>query len=157
MTRLFKALPAEQARQTEILIIDDNSGDNTSEEIDKLKEQGYNVHLHVRTLERGLSSAVLHGFTMAHGTKLLVMDADMQHPPETVPALLDALGNGGDVQADGPLFALGTRYGKGVEMDKDWPIYRRIISWGARMLSRPLTNAEDPMGGFFALKKELVR
>ena len=133
-----------------MLIVDDNSQDNTAEEIERLKENGYNVHLHVRTLERGLSSAVLYGFSKSQGQKLLVMDADLQHPPESVPLLLDALSD------ESQHFALGSRYGKGVSMDKDWPVYRRIISWGARVLSRTLTNAQDPMGGFFALKKDLV-
>jgi hypothetical protein len=54
-------------------------------------------------------------------------------------------------------FALGTRYGPGVEMDKNWPLYRRIISWGARSLARPLTSASDPMTGFFGIRKDLVR
>lgn len=155
--------------------MDDNSADATSEVIESLRGEGYNVNLHVRLTERGLSSAVLHGFSLARGSKLLVMDADLQHPPESVPLLLDALVDSepdtpaasttsrSDSTSEapsaptGPRFALGTRYGKGVEMDKDWPVYRRIISWGARMLSRPLTNAQDPMGGFFALTKDLVR
>ncbi|KAJ7660313.1 hypothetical protein DFH06DRAFT_1472367 [Mycena polygramma] len=50
--------------------------------------------------------------------------------------------------------ALGTRYGPGVSMDARWPLYRRLISWGARMLARPLTSASDPMTGFFALRRE---
>ena len=53
-------------------------------------------------------------------------------------------------------FALGTRYGKGVEMDKDWPLYRRVISSGARLLALPLTTASDPMSGFFGIRKEAV-
>lgn len=100
---------------------------------------------------------MLHGFTLAQGKKLLVMDADLQHPPESVPAFLDALEELPNTPAEKiPKFALGTRYAKGFEMDKDWPFYRRVISWGARILSRPLTNAQDPMGGFFALRKDLV-
>ena len=128
------------------------------------------MHLHVRKTERGLSSAVLHGFTLAQGKKLLVMDADLQHPPESVLSFLEALdepslpidtiSNEGTTKSIAeemkPKFALGTRYAKGYEMDKDWPFYRRVISWGARLLSRPLTNAQDPMGGFFALRKDLV-
>ncbi|KAJ7660320.1 hypothetical protein DFH06DRAFT_1472370 [Mycena polygramma] len=39
-------------------------------------------------------------------------------------------------------------------MDARWPPYRRLISWGARMLARPLTSASDPMTGFFALRKD---
>ena len=53
-------------------------------------------------------------------------------------------------------FALGTRYAKGVEIDEGWPLYRRVISSGARMLALPLTSASDPMSGFFGIRKETV-
>ena len=54
-------------------------------------------------------------------------------------------------------FALGTRYAKGVEIDEGWPLYRRVISSGARMLALPLTSASDPMSGFFGIRREQVR
>lgn len=53
-------------------------------------------------------------------------------------------------------FCLGTRYAAGVEMDKNWPLYRRVLSSGARMLALPLTAASDPMSGFFGIRKESV-
>ena len=74
----------------------------------------------------------------------------MQHPPEYVPTMLASM-------SPSSTFVLGTRYGKGVEMDKDWPLHRRIISSGARILALPLTTASDPMSGFFGIRKEAVR
>ena len=50
-------------------------------------------------------------------------------------------------------FALGTRYGEGFAVDKDWPWYRIIISKGGRLLARPLTPLSDPMSGFFGITK----
>ena len=78
---------------------------------------------------------------------MICMDADLQHPPEAVPGLVQAMGGG-------KTFVLGTRYGAGVSMDKDWPLHRRIISSGARLLARPLTSASDPMSGFFGITKQ---
>ncbi|GAA5930862.1 hypothetical protein JCM3775_000737 [Rhodotorula graminis] len=133
---------------TEVLVVDDNSRDGTVQEVERLRrDEGFNVELLVRTDENGLSSAVLRGFERARGNKMLVMDADLQHPPAAVQPLLDAL------STSSPL-ALGTRYGQGVSMSKGWPLHRRIISWGARVLARPLTSASDPMTGFFAITKE---
>eukprot|EP00658_Telonema_sp_P-2_P029308 TRINITY_DN22307_c0_g1_i4.p1 TRINITY_DN22307_c0_g1~~TRINITY_DN22307_c0_g1_i4.p1 ORF type:complete len:265 (+),score=61.72 TRINITY_DN22307_c0_g1_i4:41-835(+) len=134
----------------EIIIVDDNSRDGSVEVIDKLRKEGYNVTSIVRTTERGLSSAVLHGFKVANGQYLLCMDADLQHPPEAVPSLLRCFDN------TNTEFVLGTRYGKGVEIDKDWPVHRRVISWGARILARPLTSLSDPMSGFFGLRKDVL-
>ncbi|GAA5987782.1 hypothetical protein JCM10908_007214 [Rhodotorula pacifica] len=133
---------------TEIIIVDDNSRDGTVEEVKRLRrDEGYHVEVLVRTDEKGLSSAVLRGFERARGQKMIVMDADLQHPPEAVQPLFDAL------TPETPL-ALGTRYGEGVSMSKNWPLHRRVISWGARTLARPLTSASDPMTGFFGLTKD---
>jgi len=37
-----------------------------------------------------------------------------------------------------------------------WPVHRRVISTGARLLARPLTSASDPMSGFFGIHKKYV-
>lgn len=147
--RLFDALSASPIGPTEVVVVDDNSRDGSEETVAALAAEGYAVRIIVRTAERGLSSAVVRGFREARGQKLLCMDADLQHPPEAVPQLLAAL-------SDSRPFVLGTRYGPGVEMDKDWPLHRRIISSGARMLALPLTTASDPMSGFFGITKQKV-
>ncbi|PWN53584.1 putative dolichyl-phosphate beta-D-mannosyltransferase [Violaceomyces palustris] len=148
VTRLFAALDHHPNLKAEVIIVDDNSRDGSVETVEQLQSQyGYNVRIIVRTTERGLSSAVVRGFQEARGYQMLCMDADLQHPPESVPSLLNAFGNRKE-------FVLGTRYGEGVSMDKDWPLHRQIISAGARMLARPLTSASDPMSGFFGITKD---
>lgn len=147
-TRLFAALGNEGSNITELIFVDDNSQDGSVEEVEALEKQGYNVRIIVRTDERGLSSAVLKGFHEAKGEYLVCMDADLQHPPESVPSLLDSLRS--------HPFVLGTRYAPGVGIDKDWPLHRRVISSTARMMARPLTTASDPMSGFFGLQKKYL-
>lgn len=150
--RVFAACDANGFKgKLELIIVDDNSRDGSVETVDKLKKAGYNVRILVRTKERGLSSAVIHGFNNAEGNAILVMDADLQHPPESVPQLLKAL------DKPGVEYVLGTRYGAGVAIDKDWPVHRRIISWGARLLARPLTPLSDPMSGFFGLRRDVFQ
>jgi dolichol-phosphate mannosyltransferase len=61
----------------------------------------------------------------------------IEHPPEKVPELIRAL--------ESSAFVIGTRYAGGDAIDKDWPLYRRVISSGARLLARPLTPLSDPM------------
>ncbi|SNX84561.1 probable dolichyl-phosphate beta-D-mannosyltransferase [Melanopsichium pennsylvanicum] len=152
VTRLFNAFRSHPSfstefRDVEIIIVDDNSNDGSVETVSKLESEGYNVRIVVRTSERGLSSAVVRGFREAKGERMICMDADLQHPPESVPALLLSI-------TEKTPFVLGTRYGQGVSMDKDWPLHRKIISTGARMLARPLTSASDPMSGFFGISKK---
>ncbi|KAK9459620.1 uncharacterized protein V1516DRAFT_680386 [Lipomyces oligophaga] len=145
--RVFAAL-GQEAAFTELIFVDDNSKDGTVEAVQQLKQEGFNVDVIVRTTDRGLSSAVMRGFLDARGKYLVCMDADLQHPPERLPAFLHKLQNHG--------FVAGTRYGPGVEMDKHWPLHRRVISFGARMLAFPLTSVSDPMTGFFGIQKDLV-
>lgn len=147
--RLFAALGNDATEHTELIFVDDNSQDGSVEEVEKLQKQGYNVRIIVRTNERGLSSAVLRGFKEAKGQYLICMDADLQHPPESVPSLFDSL-------REGHAFVIGTRYSPGVGIDKDWPMYRRVISSTARLMARPLTIASDPMSGFFGLQKQYL-
>jgi dolichol-phosphate mannosyltransferase len=75
------------------------------------------------------------------------MDADLSHPPEAIPKLVQAVLDGADV-------AVGSRYVPGGDID-EWPIFRRFASKAGTMLARPLTPVRDPMAGFFCLRKSL--
>ena len=86
----------------EILVVDDYSQDGT-EEACAVLARTYPLRLLVRRNERGLASAVLHGMRQARGSWLVVMDADLSHPPEAVPSLVAPLRAG---KAD---FVLGSR------------------------------------------------
>lgn len=154
VNRLTKAMEKAGHPKTgafEIIVVDDNSRDGSEETIKKLKSSGFPCDIIVRTTERGLSSAVIHGFKNAKGAFILCMDADLQHPPEVIPSLFAKMEKGFE-------FCIGTRYGEGVEISKDWPLHRRVISWGARLLARPLMpfNAlSDPMTGLFSIRKDI--
>ena len=67
-------------RNFEILFVDDNSKDGTVDVVAAMAQK-YPVKVMVRTKERGLATAVLHGFKYAKGDIIGVMDADLQHPP----------------------------------------------------------------------------
>jgi dolichol-phosphate mannosyltransferase len=132
----------------EILLIDDNSKDGTVDVAAALAEK-YPVKVMVRTKERGLTTAVLHGFKYARGNIIGVMDADLQHPPEVNAALLKALKCGADM-------SVASRYIPGGGCP-NWSLIRRIISKGALTLAHvflPATRkVKDPMSGFFMFKR----
>jgi len=140
---------ALDGRTYEILIVDDNSTDDTAAVCARLAEQ-YLLRLIVRTRPHaGLGGAVLHGLQQARGRRFVVMDADLQHPPQKIPGLLAPLERG---EAD---FALGSRYVSGGSMAEKWGPMRRLNSRIATMLARPFAgSATDPMSGFFALNRE---
>ncbi len=146
--QICKALRQANIRG-EIVIVDDNSQDDTQRVCDELARD-YPVRLIVRRTERGLSSAVLHGMQQAKGTTLVVMDADLSHPPKKIPELVETLKTGG---AD---FVIGSRYVRGGGTDDDWGVFRWLNSKVATLLALPLTRARDPMAGFFAIRKSTL-
>lgn len=138
---------ATPPRPYEVLIADDNSQDGTEQTAADLARR-YPVKLIVRTGMRDLSLAVMDGLRQARGQYLVVMDADLSHPPEQIPAMLALL--------DQPPteFVIGSRYVSGGQT-QDWGGGRRLNSYIATILAKPLTSGiSDPMSGFFALRRE---
>ena len=112
----------------ELVVVDDGSPDGTAEVANRLSAQ-HPVWVVRRPGKAGLASAVIAGFKEARGDILVVIDADLSHPPEALPAMLVA-------SADADL-VLGSRYvrGGGVE---GWPASRRLISRGGCLYARLL-------------------
>jgi dolichol-phosphate mannosyltransferase len=150
LPRLLARIDAALAgRDYEVLIVDDNSRDNTAQVCTELQRQ-YPLQLLVRDQpHNGLSGAVLHGMAHAVGEYLVVMDADLQHPPERLPEILEPLEKN---EAD---FVIGSRYVPGGRMARTWGWGRRLLSRAATLLATPIVgNVRDPMSGFFALKRQ---
>jgi len=84
---------AETRHEAEIIFVDDGSTDTTREEIREYAGP-LNVHLICRDDEIGLATAVCAGAKAARGDLLIVMDADLSHPPEAIPNLLQPLVQG---------------------------------------------------------------
>lgn len=145
--RLFTAL---DPREAELLVVDDDSPDGTAAAAAELAAT-YPVRCLVRHGERGLATAVIAGLRAARGELLVVMDADLSHPPEAIPALVAAL-------ADPAVsMAIGSRFVRGGRVDLHWPWHRRLNSLVARLLARPLTPVRDMMSGFFAVRRRGLR
>src|SRR5688572_21583615 len=120
-----------RGRDWEAVIIDDASTDGTAAVSQALATE-YPIKVITRQYAiNGLSGAVLHGMAQAGGEYLVVMDADLQHPPERIPALLEPL-ELGDAE-----FVVGSRYVEGGGMVEKFGLLRRIISRGATLLARP--------------------
>jgi len=133
----------------EVIIVDDNSNDGIDKKVDQLLSEKYNVTLKVRTNERGLSSAVIAGLKISKGDIFLVMDADLSHPPEKVPEMIDQI-----IMNDAD-FVIGSRFVKGGGAAHfNW--FRKLNAWVSKMLARPFSNATDPMAGFFAFPKHII-
>ena len=133
----------------ELLLVDDDSDDG-SEAIVAALSQRLPVRMEVRRgLPRDLSLAVLDGIRHSRFDCLVVMDADLSHPPESIVDLLGALDDGCDM-------VVGSRYVPGGAVDHVWSLWRFLNSRLATLLTLPLVNCADPMSGFFALHRRAL-
>ncbi|MDT4959232.1 MAG: dolichol-phosphate mannosyltransferase [Pseudonocardiales bacterium] len=138
----------------EVLFVDDSS-DKTP---DAIRIAGRECGLAVRLLHRplgtrhgGLGGAVVAGLKLARGSWAVVMDGDLQHPPELVPRLV-AIGQARQLD-----LVAGTRYQGAGSAGGLTHSYRRAVSGIANRLTktmfpRRLARLSDPMSGFFAVR-----
>jgi dolichol-phosphate mannosyltransferase len=137
----------------ELIVVDDNSPDRTWEVALSLTPEYPQLRVMRREHERGLSTAVIRGWQAALGEVLGVIDADLQHPPETLLQLLAEIQRGADLAAASRHVAEG-----GVS---DWSVVRRFLSRGAQtlgllILPGVVSRVSDPMSGYFMVRRRCI-
>ena len=142
--------------EAEILFVDDST-DDTPEVI---REVAADAPLPVRVIHReravgGLGGAVVEGMRAAAFDTCLVMDGDLQHPPETIPELVDRFAEG-DVD-----LVVASRYSGGGTSHGLADRRRVLVSRLSTMLTKAmfpirLKDISDPMTGFFLLDRNAV-
>ena len=130
----------------EILFVDAESTDGTRDVIRSLSGNHPIRLIEQDQAEPGLAAAIMLGAKAAEGELLLVMDADLSHPPERINDLLAPLLAGA---AD---MVIGSRYTTGGSTP-GWPFWRRLLSRAGAALAYPLTGVHDSMSGFFAIAR----
>lgn len=147
LTQVLEGVAAE-------LIFVDDSEDSTPEVI---AEVARTTELPIRSIHRvdgegGLSGAVVLGLTAAAGAWCVVMDGDLQHPPELIPTLL---ARGEQTGAD---VVVATRHRSGGSTGGLDGRLRHLVSETSTLLTRGmfprrLAGCTDPMSGFFAVRR----
>ncbi|MBT3835024.1 glycosyltransferase family 2 protein [Candidatus Peribacteria bacterium] len=137
-----------QSVEHEIIIVDDDSPDNTWKVAQEMSEKMHNLHVIRRVGRHGLSSAVVEGFLAAKGDVLAVADADGQHDLSILPIMFAEVKSGSNI-------AIGSRYVEGGSAG-DWEEDRQSISRFATALAMFVCKVDvrDPMSGFFAIDRE---
>jgi dolichol-phosphate mannosyltransferase len=136
----------------EVIVVDDDSHDGTEEVVQKFSETDPRIRLLVRRGQRGLAGAVIHGWQHTDADLLGVIDADLQHPPELLPLLIAAVGEGHDL-------AVASRYANG-NGTNGWNAARYAVSRLGTLVSMPLQRSgirvKDPLSGYFVVRRECI-
>jgi dolichol-phosphate mannosyltransferase len=145
----------EQPGHLDVLIVDDGSPDGTANLV-RASQRAHpgRIHLMERSGKLGLGTAYLAGFRWALETGytyVLEMDADLSHNPADLPSLL------APVAADDADLAIGSRYLGGVRV-MNWPLTRLMLSYGAGMYTRAITNlpVQDVTAGFKCFHRRVL-
>ena len=137
-------------RGCSVIVVDDGSEDLTREIVKGFAKQNHRVRLLNRSrmgLERGLTASVIYGILKAGTKYVIVIDADLQHPPEKIRDVAQKLGSGYDLvvanRAKVP----------------NWAAYRKIISRAFMYAGKILLFVEaretcvDIFSGFFGIRR----
>lgn len=152
--RLLEATDVAGLGGVDVLVVDESDLDVRAEVESHARAAGVSLgFLRPDPGQRlGVARSTLLGIRTAGGRFVLVMDADLQHPPEVALELLALVV---DQQAD---LAVGTRYGAGGSAAGLSSAWRRLVSRVSTAMGRRLVGAvSDPMSGLFVLDRDAVR
>jgi dolichol-phosphate mannosyltransferase len=154
LARLEDALDGIDA---EVLVVDDSDDATPEIAIQVAARSALLIRVCARSPDQrqgGLGGAVLFGLSLALAPVCVVMDADLQHPPELLETLLHVSRTGAD-------FVIASRYADGGRDEGLAVWYRRVVStlatWAAKRVLRPeLAGISDPMSGFFLVQRSCL-
>jgi dolichol-phosphate mannosyltransferase len=137
----------------EIIFVDGGSTDSTKDVIMRIKSQSknYKVRLIEQMVRPGTAPATLEAVRSTKCDYIIVMDADLQHPPETLPLLIKKISEGFDI-------VVASRDTNGGQVKRT--LSRMLISKGAKMLAWIMVTQSkkitDPVSGYFIAKRSLL-
>jgi len=142
---ILQHLPSDV--EPEILIMDDNSPDETYSIANKAFTGNSSIHVFLRTKDRGFAKSIRNGIELATGEFIIVMDTDFTHNPVEIPKMLHIAQIYDIVSAS--RFAVG-----GNMQDRKHYLASLVYNWLLRIIIR--TQVQDNLGGYFAMKREKV-
>ncbi len=147
---------ATRGLDAEMIFVDDSTDDTP----DVIRAVSADSPIPIRLIHReratgGLGGAVVEGFEAAASTACLVMDGDLQHPPEKIPAMLEILRRGdADVVVASRYIGDGTA--QGLADRTRVAVSRASTALTRAMFPVRLKEVSDPMTGFFLIDRTRV-
>jgi len=136
----------------ELVIVDDNSEDGTSNLVKELAENDSRILLFSRRNEKGLTSALSHGIDNSKGDYIGWLDCDFQHPPDLLPDLIET-------STSPKRIAVASRYvGVGNDSRTSTAFGQRFLSSLISLLCRSILriSTRDITSGYIVIKRNYL-
>ena len=139
----------------EIIVVDDDSPDGTSEEVNKYMKHNQRIKLITRIGRSGLSSAIKEGLIFAQGKYLLVLDGDGQHHPSFIVNMLE------EIEKNKYDIVIGSRFlntSKIEGLTNERSLGSKIANKLARVsLHKNYSKLTDYLSGCFCVEREMIK
>lgn len=122
---LLQLMDEQAGYRWEVLFVDDGSKDRTLSVLEQMHSDDSRFSFVSLSRNFGKEAALLAGFDYADSDALIIMDADLQHPPSVIPQMLEAWEEGYD-----------DVYGKRLSRGHESWLRRRLSLWYYRLLQR---------------------
>jgi dolichol-phosphate mannosyltransferase len=148
LTERIRRLPL---RSFEAIVVDDGSTDGTREFLAELLRADPRFRLITHEGKQTTLRAQCQGIEAARSPDVVVMDADLQHPPESIPKMVEALDSGAAV-------VVASRYASGGTPGPR-TVTRVLLSRGAEWLAKAFVSTarrvSDPVSGYFGFRRDV--
>jgi dolichol-phosphate mannosyltransferase len=134
----------------ELIVVDDGSTDGTREYLKDAAEKDRRIRLIFHEGKQTTLRAQCQGLAASSGQYLIIMDADLQHPPEVLSAIVERL-------KEGQALVVASRYAPGGSAGprtiSRWAISRGA-EWTAKFFLASARRVSDPVSGYFGFRRE---
>lgn len=154
LLNLVDTLQPAMPGRFELVVVDDESPDGTQAIVGDLMRSYPQIRLIRKEARSGPAAAVFMGFGSSDFEIAGTINADLQHPPELIVSLVEAIEYGADL-------AVASRFVPGGGIG-EWSLARRLLSFGAHAAGRILVpelfgRVHDPLSGYFLVRRDCVR
>ena len=145
--KIYEVLDTIKDYTKEIVCVNDGSKDRTLELLKEYKKKNKDIHIVSFSRNFGHEAAVAAGFKCALGDVMIVMDADLQDPPEVIPELIEEYKKGYKVVN-----------AKRVDRRSDSFLKRKTAEWYYKLITKLSGKIKVPenVGNFRLMDKEVV-